>query len=72
MITVKLSVVPGPTNEFTLESGSTISSLLAVAGQDVPSGYALKHNGVTAANGTSTSLADGDKVFLVTEAKGNA
>ena len=70
MINVKLAQIPGPLNEYALNEGATVSTLLEVSGKAVPSGYGLKVNGV-AADVTQT-LKEGDKVFIVTEAKGNA
>lgn len=69
-ITVKLSQIPGPMSEYALNTGATVQDLLTTAGKEVPTGYALKVNGVTAS--MTHTLSNGDNVFIVTEAKGNA
>lgn len=70
MINVKLAQIPGPLAEYALNDGATIQDLLNMSGKEVPAGFSLKVNGVVAT--TSKRLSDGDNVFIVTEAKGNA
>lgn len=67
-IFVKLTQVPGATQEFGLESGSTVQTLLDIAGKD-GSNYAIRVNGSTAT--TSTQLHDGATVLLSKNAVGN-
>jgi sulfur carrier protein ThiS len=67
-ITVKLTQIPGATQEFGLNSGATIADLLEVAGKDA-SNYAIRVDGSTAS--TSTVLRDGSVVLLSKNAVGN-
>ncbi|RLA51070.1 MAG: hypothetical protein DRR42_11355 [Gammaproteobacteria bacterium] len=68
-IMVKLTQVPGATQEFGLESGATVSSLLELAGKDAGN-YAIRVNGSPA--NTSTVLGDGATVLLSKNAVGNS
>ena len=67
-IMVKLTQVPGATQEFGLDSGSTVAQLLELAGKD-GANYAIRVNGATAS--TSTVLSDGATVLLSKNAVGN-
>ena len=69
MITVKLAQVPGATQEYVLESGATISTLLETAGKDAAN-YTVTRNNATA--GTGDTLNNGDIVILAKQAVGNA
>ncbi len=68
-IMVKLTQVPGATQEFGLEDGSTVATLLDVAGKD-GSNYAIRVNGSPA--GTESVLHDGATVLLSKNAVGNS
>ena len=68
-IMVKLTQVPGATQEFGLEDGATVSSLLELAGKDAGN-YAIRVNGSSAS--TSTVLNDGATVLLSKNAVGNS
>jgi sulfur carrier protein ThiS len=68
-IMVKLTQVPGATQEFGLESGATVAQLLDIAGKDA-SNYAIRVNGSSAS--TSTVLNDGATVLLSKNAVGNS
>ena len=68
-IMVKLTQVPGATQEFGLESGATVASLLELAGKD-GSNYAIRVNGSPAS--TSAVLGDGATVLLSKNAVGNS
>jgi sulfur carrier protein ThiS len=69
-IMVKLTMVPGATQEFGLENGATVGDLLALAGKDAGN-YAIRVNG-TAGCSTSTALSDGASVMLSKNAVGNS
>ena len=67
-IMVKLTQIPGATQEFGLNDGATVSDLLALAGKDA-SNYSIRVNG---GSGTSsTVLSDGSTVLLAKNAVGN-
>jgi len=68
-IMVKLTQVPGATQEFGLESGSTVETLLSLAGKD-GANYAIRVNGSPA--NTNTVLSDGATVLLSKNAVGNS
>jgi sulfur carrier protein ThiS len=68
-IMVKLTQVPGATQEFGLESGATVADLLSIAGKDAGN-YAIRVNGSPAT--TSTYLNDGATVLLSKNAVGNS
>lgn len=68
-IMVKLTQVPGATQEFGLESGATVASLLTLAGKEAGN-YAIRVNGSPANEGTS--LNDGATVLLSKNAVGNS
>ena len=68
-IMVKLTQVPGATQEFGLDDGSTVATLLSVAGKDAGN-YAIRVNGAPAA--TDTVLRDGATVLLSKNAVGNS
>ena len=68
-IMVKLTQVPGATQEFGLEDGSTVKALLDLAGKD-GSNYAIRVNGSSA--GQDTVLSDGSTVLLSKNAVGNS
>ena len=68
-IMVKLTQVPGATQEFGLESGSTVATLLGEAGKDA-SNYAIRVNGSNA--NVNTVLSDGATVLLSKNAVGNS
>jgi hypothetical protein len=68
-IMVKLTQVPGATQEFGLESGATVSALLTLAGKDAGN-YAIRVNGSPAS--TDTVLGDGATVLLSKNAVGNS
>lgn len=68
-IMVKLTQVPGATQEFGLENGATVQTLLDLAGKD-GSNYAIRVNGSPATTGTT--LSDGATVLLSKNAVGNA
>ena len=68
-IMVKLTQVPGATQEFGLDDGATVSSLLELAGKDAGN-YAIRVNGSPAS--TSTGLSDGATVLLSKNAVGNS
>ena len=68
-IMVKLTQVPGATQEFGLDDGATVSSLLEIAGKDAGN-YAIRVNGSPAT--TSTALGDGATVLLSKNAVGNS
>jgi sulfur carrier protein ThiS len=68
-IMVKLTQVPGATQEFGLENGATVSDLLSLAGKDAGN-YAIRVNGSSAS--TNTVLNDGATVLLSKNAVGNS
>jgi sulfur carrier protein ThiS len=68
-ITVRLTQVPGATQEFVLNSGATVADLLQVAGKDAGN-YAIRINGATGS--TSTVLGDNATVLLSKNAVGNS
>jgi len=68
-IMAKLTQVPGATQEFGLEDGATVSTLLALAGKEA-SNYAIRVNGSTAT--VETVLTDGATVLLSKNAVGNS
>lgn len=68
-IMVKLTQVPGATQEFGLDDGSTVDTLLGIAGKDAAN-YAIRVNGSPAS--TSTVLHDGATVLLSKNAVGNS
>jgi sulfur carrier protein ThiS len=68
-IMVKLTQVPGATQVFGLEDGTTVADLLALAQKD-GSNYAIRVNGTPAS--TTTALADGATVLLSKNAVGNS
>lgn len=68
-IMVKLTQVPGATQEFGLDSGSTVSTLLDLAGKDAGN-YAIRVNGSPA--NVDAVLADGATVLLSKNAVGNS
>ena len=68
-IMVKLTQVPGATQEFGLEDGATVGDLLALAGKDAGN-YAIRVNGAPGA--TETVLTDGSTVLLSKNAVGNS
>ena len=68
-IMVKLTQVPGATQEFGLENGATVSSLLTLAGKEAGN-YAIRVNGSSAS--TDAVLADGATVLLSKNAVGNS
>lgn len=65
---VKLTQVPGATQEFGLENGATVSNLLELAGKDAGN-YAIRVNGSPAT--VNTVLRDGSTVLLSKNAVGN-
>ena len=67
-IMVKLTQVPGATQEFGLEDGATVNALLSLAGKDAGN-YAIRVNGSNA--GVDTVLTDGSTVLLSKNAVGN-
>ena len=69
MITVKLTQVPGATQEFSLGDGSTVANLLELASKDAAN-YAIRVNGTPA--GTDTVLTEGATVLLSKNAVGNS
>ena len=68
-IMVKLTQVPGATQEFGLEDGATVTDLLSIAGKDAGN-YAIRVNGSPAT--TSAVLNDGATVLLSKNAVGNS
>ena len=69
-INVKLTQVPGATNEYVLNDGATLGDLLTLAGRD-GSNYSIRHNGATAGVSSATRLSCGDVVMLSKNAVGN-
>lgn len=67
-IMVKLTQVPGATQEFGLEDGATVATLLSTAGKDAGN-YAIRVNGSSA--NVNTVLTDGATVLLSKNAVGN-
>jgi sulfur carrier protein ThiS len=67
-IMVKLTQVPGATQEFGLESGATVSDLLTLAGKDIGN-YAIRVNGSPAS--ADTVLSDNAVVLMSKNAVGN-
>ena len=67
-ITVKLTQVPGATQEFGLEDNTTVKSLLDIAGKDAGN-YAIRVNGASA--DINTVLTDNATVLLSKNAVGN-
>ena len=67
-ILVKLTQVPGATQEYGLEDGSTVQTLLDIAGKD-GNNYGIRVNGSTA--NVDTALSDGATVLLSKNAVGN-
>ena len=65
---VKLTQVPGATQEYGLEDGSTVETLLDIAGKD-GSNYGIRVNGSTV--NVNTALTDGATVLLSKNAVGN-
>jgi sulfur carrier protein ThiS len=65
---VKLTQVPGATQEFGVETGSTVGTLLQLAGKEAGN-YAIRVNGSPAS--TNTVLTDGATVLLSKNAVGN-
>ena len=68
-IMVKLTQVPGATQEFGLDSGASVATLLEIAGKEAGN-YAIRVNGAPAT--TSTALSDGSTVLLSKNAVGNS
>lgn len=68
-IQVKLTQVPGATQEYALEDGSTVATLLGIAGKDAAN-YAIRVNGSPASS--DTVLRDGATVLLSKNAVGNS
>ena len=68
-IMVKLTQVPGQTQEFGVENGSTVGQLLTLAAKDAGN-YAIRVNGSPA--NTETVLGDGATVLLSKNAVGNS
>jgi hypothetical protein len=68
-IMVKLTQVPGATQEYGLESGATVADLLTLAGKE-GGNYGIRVNGSQASE--STQLNDGATVLLSKNAVGNA
>jgi len=68
MITVKLTQVPGASQEFGLNDGATVTNLLETAGKDAAN-YAIRVNGAPAS--VDTVLTDGSTVLLSKNAVGN-
>jgi hypothetical protein len=68
-IMVKLTQVPGATQEFGLETGATVCTLLSTAGKDADN-YAIRMNGSPAT--VDTVLTDGATVLLSKNAVGNS
>ena len=68
-IQVKLTQVPGATQEYGLEDGSTVRTLLDIAGKDAGN-YAIRVNG--ASGSVDTTLSDGATVLLSKNAVGNS
>lgn len=68
-IMVKLTQVPGATQEFGLEDGATVADLLQLAGKDAGN-YAIRVNGSSA--NTNAVLNDGATVLLSKNAVGNS
>jgi len=69
MVTVKLAQVPGATEEFVLEDGATVATLLSTA-EKSGENYTITVNNVPAS--TSTVLSDGAIVILAKNAIGNS
>lgn len=67
-IMVKLTQVPGATQEFGLNDGATVADLLQLAGKDA-NNYAIRVNGASAT--TSATLTNGAVVLLSKDAVGN-
>jgi hypothetical protein len=68
-IMVKLTQVPGATQEFGLDDGATVSTLLGLAGKEAGN-YAIRVNGAPAT--VDTGLSDGSTVLLSKNAVGNS
>jgi hypothetical protein len=68
-IMVKLTQVPGATQEYALEDGSTVGTLLGIAGKDAGN-YGIRVDGSPAS--TNTALTDGATVLLSKNAVGNS
>lgn len=68
-IMVRLTQVPGATQEFGLEDGATVAALLEVAGKDAGN-YAIRVNGSAASS--ETELYEGATVLLSKNAVGNS
>ena len=68
-IMVKLTQVPGATQEFGIDDGSTVNNLLSIAGKEAGN-YAIRVNGSPAT--TDTILSDGAAVLLSKNAVGNS
>lgn len=68
-IMVKLTLVPGATQEFGLDDGSTVATLLQLAGKDAGN-YSIRVNGSAA--DTQTALHEGSQVLLAKNAVGNS
>lgn len=66
---VRVGQMPGKPKRIQIEEGATASEAIAEAGLSIPSGFEIRLNGEPA-NG-NTTLADGDRVFLVKAVKGN-
>jgi hypothetical protein len=69
MITIKVSKVPGPVREVTINSGDSVSQALDHADIGDISGYKLKFNGSEVTSAT-TLTTDGNLV-ATQEVKGN-
>jgi sulfur carrier protein ThiS len=69
MIEAKVIRVPGAVKEVALNDGAAVADALQAAGVTVASGEVITVNG-SAAN-QSTTLYDGDKVYVAKGAKGN-
>lgn len=69
-IFVKVTEVPGTTQEVGLNDGATVSDALTAAGKTVGSNMELTVNGSKASN--DTVLSDNARIVIAKSAKGNA
>lgn len=68
---VKVGVMPGQINEYGVEVGQSIKSVLEIAGLDA-SGYEVKVDGTTVSNTeTATITASTSHILLTKQVKGN-
>ena len=70
--TIKVGTMPGRIEEFAVEVGSTVGSVLALAGLDA-TGFEVKVDGVRVTDLDGTKVSEGtNAILLAKQVKGNA